>query len=302
MDDIKEYKRNYPDKYGDTVVNYLKSAKKCPVSKDAAIAIDSQFPFLLRLIARHEFGYASTLLWQGAADGAMIHGYASVDPALQAAGAEAEAIEYTEIYMSGTLSAAKEWTPVGKWQVSTEDGGDFDRDLQKELRKRGLPIFVQSVQFTLRKKKVGEAASQMQKVALLEKWGGQFETALEQSGFEVWEMEDVERVGKVEPGYLRKRLTEQLPFTLRDATTKLMEKFIIMRTLHSPPCVGQNGQLLAMVFSFEPVPDVAIDHGSISVMFFGLGNCGSKAGATARYVRQATDDLTQNFYAELETK
>jgi hypothetical protein len=84
-DDIRDYKGRYQQIYDPLVKQYLRQSSTCDAGNgDASVMASSMLPWIVAIVAEHEFGFILPVGSRIVGTSAFIHGFGHLDPEIYA--------------------------------------------------------------------------------------------------------------------------------------------------------------------------------------------------------------------------
>lgn len=297
-EDVEKFKESYKDDFVEPASRYMSAAAQCRTSNgDSSYAPASLFPPVLALISRYEFGYVVGLGKGNPADANVIHGYASLDPALSAFGRGA--IEFVNFNV-GTVSDEKKAAPlsIGEWLVTIDEMVPMTDAMNEELRKRKLPVKFDGIAFELNQNESSPRMDDTGKLHNLESLQDALTDFLIEEGFERMSDSVLEEEAGFSAQDFVAEVTKRLPFGSNRRVT-IHDKFNVLLRESPPSCARSGkGAMGAYVFAIRPAPLVKSDFGEVSVMIIGIGACSSHSRRQRTYVEGLTAGLKEQATSE----
>lgn len=300
--DIADYLDNYTDKYARQVKQYLDTAAACPAANgDAAPA--SMAPPALNAIAKMDFAYDLTLGKGDPGHGAMVHGFATLDPVLRSS--PGGAIEFTFMHTGGPSPAsllqekASRKRLAGAWTTYLDERSDDM--LKKHLARAGLVVNMALKDIQIERTTL-PARSQQDKEKLGSRWQRYVAAQLMGEGFESISPAEFNRdIGFDFADELGKILEKKIvPYGLRHRPAiKLAPRVHILIGSASQACIRNGGQIMGFVMGTLPTPNINSDYGSLYFGIVGVGACG-RSTTTRRYITQVIDETLNSTLQQIE--
>jgi hypothetical protein len=291
---------HYNDKHTSEGATYMRSASACGANVDASVALPSLFSPLLAEISRPEFGYVRSLGTESRQTGQMQHGFASVDPDLSLKGIEA--IEYVTLFTDGAPLPTDRSKEIGKWELTVDDNAPLEKEFNRQLKQRGIPILVDFTTLNIRRKSHSGAAdsSKPEQVRTWQKLVGQ---SFKDEGFKKIPESKLRTADGKDIHTVMNDLKALVPYGFREFgfLGEISPSAIALLKETGPRCTDdQQGAFGAFVFATAFGQTRPLDYGSIDLFVMGAGECGKQSTDAKRYMTELRENATETILTTLE--
>jgi hypothetical protein len=284
--DIDFYKEHYKEDFSVRESKYLSEAKKCSASNgDSARATNTLLPLPFQSISSFEFGFISQLGNSMPSNSAVVHGYAKTDQEIDSEAPSA--IEFVSIYTDAQHEDNSKHETIGNWDISIDEADEADNELNKELRRRGIPINWDITNYSLTR---SQAMGTPDEEKLERTEGLQYAIAkiLKDEDFKRLTDNDLQKITGMDSDEMLDKISQQMPFGFKKGSPmKLGRKFLVFVNEKHPICTKHgDGAMGVYLMSTQPTPEVKSDFGSLGVLIIGIGECARYKSPTRAYIEE----------------
>lgn len=297
---VAQYKKDYKDVFAAPALNYLEKASHCSLSNgDAAASQSSLMPPYLMLVAKFDFGFITNLDGAKPPNSFIQHGYATVNPDI---GGDVAAIEFVQILADVPVPKANGIAHrVGDWTVEVDELDEFDAEFNKSLRKAGAPAAFDGRGFDLERRSSG-AVPQPEKVRLLQSVMNAVGTAMEDEGFEEFDIDEDEELS-AKFSKMMQDVTNRKPYGLDESLAPRNPKVKVLMKYDRRFCGSydrDDGKLIVFLMAVEPHDGIEKEFGSVAAYVAAFGSCWSSSNRLKTYVDGLLDVASDSVLSELE--
>ncbi len=295
-DDIETYKREFKTTYAPRVAKYLDQARTCEASNgDASVGQKTLSPIQLNLIAQFDMGFTVALGTKNPSTVSYLHGYATLDPDLPAAGTTA--IEFAYMLVGGNLGTSDDipTRTVGKLKVALDPMHEVTKTFKQAIERSGVPVAIQAISIDVRRPDSLEV-SEADKNLKLEQWLDKLSDAVTAEGFEEVSDRELRRLSGLNHDGWVDRMVSSQPYGVRDDARDMLSDHLKVLVNKKHSCIGNDeGALMAIITGMKPASGVRNNYGAVSVLSLGVASCGRADRYLSRMIEKTSNGLLEQM-------